>query len=1095
MKQVNKLKSFWTLCFLFVAQWAFSQGVTTASMSGRITDNKKQGVPGATVVVVHQPSGSKYGTATQDDGSFNLPNLRIGGPYTIEITAVGYNTVKEEGVMLSLGQNLALNYEMREESSEITGIQIVGQKDAVFNADRTGAATNINSTQLMSMPTISRNFTDMTRLVPQSSGNSFGGRNNLFNNLSIDGSIFNNAFGLASLPGGQTNSQPISLDALEEIQVNIAPYDVRQGGFTGAGINAVTRSGTNDIKGSAYGFYRNNNFVADRVGDTKVPVPQFNYYQTGLRVGGPIIKNKLFFFLSGELERRTDPIGTFIADRGQGGNVANVNAEALSNLSKFLASQFNYNTGAFDGYDMLTKSEKILARLDWNVTNHTRATLRYTYLKSYRDVPMSNSGAQGGRQNSANSLPFENGNYNINNNYNSIVGEVNSTIGNKYANNLILGWTGFRDFRGSKGGIFPFVDIENGSNQTATSFGYEPFSANNLLDSDVFQLSDNFNIYKGKHTITVGTANEYYRFRNGFMPAFYSRYRFANLNAFYNSLPAGTPIPTGPDVTGQPMANQTGFSTGTGRPTLFEYRYSATTEEVPFARFEAAQLGFYVQDEWKANDRVKLTLGVRADIPFFPSRPVDNPAVRELRFENQEILDVSKFPDAHILWSPRVGFNWDVKGDRSLQVRGGTGVFTGRIPFVWMSNQASNTGALFGTINPPFNPAGVDFPFNPDPFAYKPANAVGQIPASYEINVTAPKFRFPQVWRSNLGVDHSFANGLIASLDLSFTKDINAVYVRNANLSAPIGVVAADGRPRYAGGTAARINPNITNAYVLDNSTKGWSGAITAQIQKQFEGGWFTSLAYNYGPSWDINSGLAATAGSFFTGNFIVGNPNDPTLSYSANQQLHRVVGAATWKKEYAKYFATGVSIFIEARSGNNFSYTIGGDLNGDNVTGNDLMYIPRSRDEIILIPTNVSDTRTPEQIWNELDAYIRQDKYLSANRGRYAERNGAEAPWVFKSDLRIWQDFKFKKNTLQFTADIFNFTNLISSNWGVVKTPIRTQLLNFVGYENPTNRPVFTFAPVIDNQTGARNVTFQNATNNFASQWQIQLGVRYIFE
>ncbi|MFN3316716.1 MAG: TonB-dependent receptor, partial [Raineya sp.] len=393
----------------------------------------------------------------------------------------------------------------------------------------------------------------------------------------------------------------------------------------------------------------------------------------------------------------------------------------------------------------------------------------------------------------------------------------------------------------------------------------EPFTANNLLDSDVYQLSDNFNIYKGKHTITLGTANEYYRFRNGFMPNFYSRYRFANLAAFYNSAPAGTQTPIG-------------ISTGQGRPTLFQYRYSAVEEEVPFARFEAAQLGFYAQDEWKANDRIKVTLGVRADIPFFPKKPIDNPAVRELRFENQEILDVSKFPDAHVLWSPRVGFNWDVKGDRSLQVRGGTGVFTGRIPFVWMSNQASNTGALFGTIDPGVNPAGLTaFPFNPDPFAYRPANAIGQIPATYEINVTAPKFRFPQVWRSNLGTDFNIAEGLTASLDLSFTKDINAIYVRNANLAAPIGVVAADGRPRYAGGAAARINPNITNAYVLDNSSKGWSGAVTAQIQKQFEGGWFTSLAYNYGPSWDINSGLSATAGSFFTGNFIVGNPNDPT--------------------------------------------------------------------------------------------------------------------------------------------------------------------------------------------------------------------------
>ncbi|MDX1903621.1 MAG: carboxypeptidase regulatory-like domain-containing protein [Thermonemataceae bacterium] len=1084
MKRTKHLQGFWILCFVLLSQVAFSQ-VTTASMSGRIYDAKKQGIPGATVVAVHQPSGTQYGATTSEkDGSFNMPNMRIGGPYTVEITAVGYNTIKKENVFLSLGQNLSISQEMKEENTEISGITVTGKKDPIFNADRTGAATNITSTQLMSMPTISRNFTDMTRLVPQSSGTNFGGRNNLFNNLSIDGSIFNNSFGLGSLPGGQTNSQPISLDALEEIQVNIAPYDVRQSGFTGAGINAVTRSGTNDFKGSAYYFFRNNDLVADKVGDTEVPVSQFDYYQAGLRIGGPIIKNKLFFFVSAELEKRTDPIGTFIADRGQGGNVSALSGTDADELSSFLATQYGYNTGAIDGYDMLTESQKILARLDWNVTKNTRANLRYTYLKSYRDVPMSNSGAQGTRQNSATALPFQNGNYNINNNYNSVVAEINSTIGNKYSNNLILGWTGFRDFRGSKGGTFPFVDIENGSNQTLTSFGYELFTANNVLDSDVFQFSDNFTIYKGKHTITLGTANEYYKFKNGFMPSFYSRYRFANLNDFYNSAPAGTETPIG-------------ASTGAGRPTLFEYRYSATTEEVPFARFEAAQVGFYAQDEWKPNDRIKVTMGIRADVPFFPKSPVSNPAVDNLTFANQEKLDVNNFPKAQVLVSPRVGFNWDVFGDRTLQVRGGTGVFTGRVPFVWMSNQASNTGALFGTISASGSAAAA-YQFSPNPFEYKPADAVGKIPASYEINLSVENFKFPQVWRSNLGSDYTFAEGLTASFDLSFTKDINAAYVRNANLVASNGVIPGDGRLKYPGyptSANARINSNITNAYVLDNSSQGWSAAVTAQLQKQFEGGWFTSLAYNFGPSWDINSGLASTSSSFFVGNAVVGNPNDPTLSYSANQQLHRVIASASWKKEYAKYFATGISIFVEARSGSNFSYTVGGDLNGDGVTGNDLMYIPRSKEEIILAPTNSSDTRTPDQIWSDLNAYITQDDYLNENRGKFAERNGAQSPWVFKSDLRITQDFKFKKNTLQLTMDIFNFGNLISPYWGVVKTPIRTQLINFVGYESVTGRPVYTYSAITDSQTGKSNVTFQNATNNFASQWQMQFGIRYIFE
>jgi hypothetical protein len=1110
MKKNLLLTMLTMLLCIFGAQATWAQGITTAFINGKVVDEKGEGIPGATVVAVHEPSGSQYATATLNDGRFNLPNVRIGGPYTIKASFVGTKDQTLENLFLSLGQTYTANFELAENSTELQEVVVSGLKDPIFNSDRTGAGTNITSSQLSNMPTLSRNFTDMTRLVPQSSGTSFAGRNNLYNNLTIDGSLFNNAFGLASLPGGQTNSQPISLDALEEIQVNVAPFDVRQGGFTGAAINAVTRSGTNDFSGSAYYFTRNQSLVGQRVSGNEIPVDNFNFSQVGMRVGGPIIKNKLFFFASGELERRNDPFGNFVANRGtDGANVSLVNGTAADGLANFLRSRENsYDPGPIDGYQAETGSDKFLARLDWNINNNHRLTVRYNFLQSRRDVPASGSGSQGGRANSRNSLPFRNANYIINNNYNSVVAELNSTIGNKFSNNLIIGWTGFRDFRETPGGVYPFVDIENGSNQQAVAFGNELFSVNNLLNQDVFQFTNNFNVFLGKHTLTFGTSNEYYRFENGFMPAFHSRYRFPTLNAFYNSFPAGTAIPTGPEITVNPdgsprlMANQTGISDGTGRPTFFEYRYSAVTDEVPLARFEALQLGFYAQDEWQVADNFKLTTGVRIDVPIFTKDAEPNAQANEITFLNNERFDFSKFPSAYVMFSPRVGFNWDVKNDKSIQVRGGTGVFSGRIPFVWMSNQASNTGALFGTINPGFNANGLaDFPFQENVFAYKPADAIGRIPATYALNVTAQNFRFPQVWRSNLATDFKLPYGIVATLEAGITADLNAVYVRNANLGPAVGTVAGDGRVRYAGGANSRLNANILENIVLDNNNQGWSAFLTAQVQKDFGKGFFASAAYNFGPSYDLNSGNAATAGSFFTGNPVVGNPNEPVLSYSGSEQLHRFFVSGAYKVEYAKNFATGISLFFEGRSGNRFSYTYGGDLNGDNVTGNDLMYIPRDQSEIILVPTNAADLRTPQQIWEDLNAYIEQDKYLSANRGQYAARNGAQAPWIFRMDLRIFQDFYIetagKRNTLQFSLDIFNFANMLNSDWGVIRTPIRSQLLNFVGTETNTGRPIFTYNPTTVSRDGViveRNISFQDSINNFASQWQAQFGVRYIF-
>lgn len=1087
---------------LLAATWVVhAQGITTASISGIVTDAQGEPLAGATVLAVHLPSGTEYGAATLPSGRFNIPAARIGGPYKITISFVGFQDFVLENVVLSLGQNFDVKATLIETGVELG--EVVVTASPVFNQDRTGASTNITSTQLQRMPTLSRSFTDMTRLTPQASGTSFAGRNNLYNNLSIDGSILNNAFGLASLPGGQTNSQPISLDALEEITVNIAPYDVRQGGFTGAGINAVTRSGTNDFSGSIYYFTRNEKTVGTKVGSEDFSTPTFVNNQYGMRLGGPIIKNKLFFFVSGEQERRTDPVGQFTAKSLSTEPGARLTATEMDAIRQFLIDTYGYDPGPYQGYDLLTESDKVTLRFDYNLSKNHKLTFRYNYLKSIRDVPMSNSGSQGGRQNSQNSLPFRNGNYIINNNFNSFVAEVNSVMG-KYANNFVIGWTGFRDFRSSPGSVFPFVDIENGQNQNVTSFGYEPFSANNKLDQDVFQISNNFSIYLPRHTITIGTANEFYSFANGFMPNFYSRYRFRTYNEFFNSAPAGTPIPVlTPDGSGG-FTVSTGTSDGSGRPSLFQYRYSAVDGvEVPLARMKAAQVGFYVQDEWSASDNLKITAGLRVDIPFFPIDLPKNPILDTVFFTNAEQIDVSRLPDPKVLWSPRVGFNWDVKGDKSMQLRGGTGVFTGRIPFVWMSNQASNNGVLFGVLEETGNPTIAARPFSSDPFAYRPGTVT--LPTTIQIAATDPDFKFPQVWRSNLALDYRLPGDVIMTIEGIYTKDINAVFHRNANLTAPVGVWAGDGRVRFGGSDATtrvvrytdgsgNIIFQVSDAIVLDNTSKGWSASFSTLFRKDWSRDFSATIGYNYGPSYDLTSSPGSIAFSTWAGNQVVGNPNQPQVSVSNNQLLHRFIASATYRKEYAKYFATGISLFYEARSGVPFSYVYSGDMNGDRVFGNDLIYIPRNKNEILLATTDANDTRTIDEIWNQLDAYIQQDPYLSKHRGQYAARNGATTPGVTQLDIRIMQDFFInvngKRNTIQFTLDIFNFGNLLNPEWGVQQTPIRNQLLTFVGQETATGRPVFSF-PLDGGQPLTQS--FRNSLS-LGSVWQAQFGVRYIF-
>jgi hypothetical protein len=1138
-------------------------------MSGTITDSKGAELPGATVIAVHTPTNTQYVAPTNSDGRFNIQNMRIGGPYTVKVTFVGYNDFTRTGINLTLAENFRLDVKLGESSAQLAEVTVTGTQNPVINADRTGAATTIQRQQIERLPTLSRSFADFTRLTPQANGLSFGGRNNGYNNFTVDGAVFNNAFGLSPTVGGQAGAQPISVDALEQIQVSIAPYDVRQGSFTGAGINAVTRSGTNKVTGSVYFFNRNQRefFLGRNVGDVQVPVTNFFLRNYGVRVGGPIIKDKLFFFVSYEQERRNDPpAGNFIASTpGQpadGVAVSQASASSLDALSGFLQQQYGFSTGAYQNFFQRSNSDKATVKLDWNISTNNRFNIKYNYLKSYADVPPSGSGAiSGTRSGTAFGLPYQSAYYTINNNLNSVIAELNSTLGGgKFSNNLTAGYSAFRDFRTPFSSLFPFVEIGNGvglagatgtttANATYTSFGYEPFTAGNLLDTDVYQLGDNFTAYLGKHNVTVGTYNEYYRFRNGFAPNYNSFYRFNSLEDFYSNV--------GFSYNRSTQA-ATALAAGAARsnPSLFQLQYAANADNsFPFARIQASQLGFYVQDEYTPASNFKVTLGLRADIPQIYSDVAQNTNAANLTFRNGEKINTSQLPATRVLFSPRVGFNWDVHDNKTLQVRGGTGIFTGRVPFVWISNQASNNGVLFGSVQANSAATGLTTTynrFNANPSYYVPGSGgpvAGPATANttYNLAVTASDFKFPQVWRSNLALDQQLGNGFVATLEGFYTKDINAVYHQNVNLpgseESPVNRSAGpDQRPifyrlgtavngfypntatgltavnrLYTGSTAA--NPNITDAIVMRNTNLGYSYALTAQLQKTFGNGVFASLAYTYTDSRSVNDG-GSIAQSIWRDRAVSGDPNANVTSYSQFLQRHRVIAVGSYRHEYIGHLATTISLFYTGAPAGRFSYTYAGDMNGDGSGGNnDLVYIPRSRDEIVLRDLTYTDnsrntvfTYTADQQYRDLDSYINSDKYLSQRRGQYAERNGAELPWLHQVDMKLIQDIFTNigenRNTLQLSLDVFNIGNLLNRNWGILRTNNRANLLTFQGYTSDM-RPAFTFPyltnPVVGNAVGTVPGTvttqgvplsdaFRNNVTSISSRWQLQIGVRYLF-
>lgn len=1052
-----------------------AQGVTSSAVNGKIVDAAGTSLPGANVVALNVPTGAQYATNTRGDGSFNIPNIPAGGPYKITVSFVGYTDFVEENIFLSLGENRDFAIQLKEESVALAEVIVVGVADNTFNSSRTGAKTNVSNDQIQKLPSINRSFVDYARLTPQAivtgSGISFSGINNRYNNFQVDGTVSNDVFGLSSsgTNGGQAGTQPISLDAIQELQVVIAPFDVRQGGFVGGGINAVTKSGTNTIKGSAYMFYNNQDFVGmtpitnedlekKQLIDPAFKRKKLDAYtdrQIGFTIGGPIIKNKLFVFVSGEIAKKEIP-STF--NMGEGSNISAGTLRQIVDRLKVIAP--NYTPGDTGKFTNSTPNKKFLVRLDWNVNAKNRLTIRHSYVDATSDIL--------GR--SADYFRFNDNGYTFKSMTNSSVVELNTRINNQFSNELRIGYTMVRDSRETSGEPFPYIQIQgiDGNTNRSIDIGTERFSMANELDQNILSISDNFTWYKGDHIFTIGTHNEFFSFRNLFLRDNYGAYIYSSLNNFLIG----------------------------ALPKEYAYSYSTVAGSPRWApEFNANQLSFYLQDEWNVSKRLKLTAGIRMDMPMFPDKPSVNTAFNDNAFFKAFNVATDQMPKTSPLWSPRLGFNFDVTGNRSTQLRGGLGIFTGRLPFVWLSNQFSNSGVEYSRYSfttPAQFPVG--FAFNPN----INSQPVGTVAASSEINVVDPDFKFPQVFRVNLAVDQKLPFGVKGTIEGVYSKTLNNILYKDLQRGESANRLAGiDDRIKYEQKYPAGPLP-YTNVIYLTNTSEGYTYSLSGSLQKDFAFGLSMYAAYTYGKSLTNNDGTSSQAYSNWRFIEQTKGANNPELSYSDFDVRNRIVASVSYKKEYAKMFATSVALFYNGQTGSNFSYVMNGDINGDGQTSNDLVFIPTDQQidtwvannqfqNLVVGPT----TYLPIDQANALKAFIAQEPYLKDRRGEFAERNAARVPFESLIDFRLTQDFYLtvagQKNTLQLTLDIFNLGNLLNSDWGRISYVSNNyRLMDYRQLQPVTNLPVYRFNPTTPNKVWQ--------TSDFTSRWRAQIGIRYIF-
>ena len=1107
-------RAIFTFALLLFGLTAFAQ-VTTSTISGTVTDTKGEALIGATVVATHVPSGTRYGTATNAVGRYVLPAVRVGGPFTVTVTYTGFEPMTFDNVYTNLGVSSNVDFQLQESGVSMDEVVISATRNDIFSSQRTGAAQTFSNAQVASLPVIgSRSINSITKYSPNGTGTgSFGAQDSRLNNFTIDGSVFNNGFGLGSetQAGGRTGSTAISLDAIEELQLNVAPFDVRQSGFVGSGINAVTRAGTNNYSGSAYYNWRNNSstFNGDKAAGSPVQIGKFDEYVVGARFGGAIVKDKLFYFVNGEIVRRTEPATTFVPDGSTlPGTVTRVKKSDLDELRRFLKNEFGYETGEYEGYNNETTSDKFLIRLDYNLNDRNKFTLRYTHHNSLADQLISNSSSagEGPRRTSTAAMSYQNSGYYIGDNTRSVVAEWNGTFSDKVSNNLIVGYDYQDEDRKYKGALFPTIDIQQGGSTYITA-GFDPFTPANKLDYGTFHVTDNVSLYLKKHTVTLGVNYEKYKSNNSFFPASNGVYVFNSLQDFYNA------------------ATYDG-DTSPVKVKLFQYRYSALPGGAdPLQVLKVSKYDFYAQDEWQLSNSFRLLFGVRASlIDMGQTESLRNNALADSTFlsfdgqRNYKLL-TDQLPGANIIWEPRLGFNWDVNGKKSTQVRGGTGIFTGRPPYVWLSNQIGNNGVLTGFIEGRNTTA---YKFSPDASIFTPATPT--LPSTFDIAVTDQDYRFPQVWKTNLAIDQKLPLGFVLTGEFLYNKNINAVLYYDANLEpATRNFTGPDTRPRFPGSgltstsqaKAIRVVDNVSRAAVMTSTNEGYFWSGTVKLEYPVKRGLYGMVAYTRSEAKDLMSAGSIASGSYTSVRSVNGN-NLLELAYADQDMPDRMVGVLGYRLEYGGKYngATQFSLgYVGERRGLNpsagivtsrYSYSYAGDMNGDGISNNDLLYVPNSASDLTFDLLEIKNSQgtviasfTPEQQRDAYEAFIQQDEYLNSNRGKYLERNGALFPMLHRLDLSVMQEFGVKvgekRNTIQFRVDIINFGNLINNDWGVGNVLVTDRPLSF-SKVSADGLPSYKMATTtINGQPSLIQSTYVKGASAF-DVWNAQFSIRYTF-
>lgn len=1088
------------LVFITSAVRVNAQGVTTGILTGVITgQSTEQKAPlplsSATIRAVQLGTGATYGAFSRSGGRFTLRGLRP-GVYEVTVSYLGYVSKTITGVRIEVAETQVLDVTLASDVKTTNAVTVLAERDAL-DASRTGSGSVISEATISAAPTINRSISDFARMNPYTqqsetpgsdglAGVSVMGVNSRFNNFQIDGAVANDVFaiGTAGTAGSQANSNFVSLDAIERLRVNVSPYDIRQSGFTGGLINAITRGGTNDFHGSVFMYGRNQTLVGPSPDVYKAPFENFQDFQFGGRLGGPIIRDKLLFHITSEARLRSTPLEVALNDPNALNNFP-VPASTLDRIIAISKSRYGYDPGGYDTYNLRNNTVNVIARVDWNLDEANKIQLRHNFTYAIQDRNLVRNNTSFSLSNRAN--VFESIN-------NQTVAQWDAIIGTTMSNQMRISYTHTADQR-ILGTPFPEVRISVGSNQNVF-LGEERNSQANGLNQTTLAFTNDFSVFAGDHTITIGTNNEVYGFNNLFITDYFGTYQFPSIEAFADS-----------------TANSYQVSYA---------NLAVTGTEQPRANWWMMQAGLYAMDEWEVNAQLRLTGGIRVDIPIFLDKPFENPTFAQ-RFPG---YSTSTVPARAYMFSPRFGFNYDVSNNRTLQVRGGTGIFTGRVAAVWISNQYSNTGvdlyrAQLGVFSSqslildPQTGQPVKWDLTIPPPRPGDPGYPGSATNTAAINITDEHFRMPQVWRSTLGTDVQIMKGLTFTVEGMYGAFLNQVDYANLNLRPSnrkwvvggdtiIGRSPVDGRPLYAGTSPDSVAaPEFTQVLLLRSRDGGYQYSIMGQLELSAANallpGLSAMLSYTYGRSEDLNSSVNATAGSQWQFNDVI-DPNNATVGRSNFDVPHRIVFNTSYRHDWSRFVSTTIGVFYDGSSGRPYSLSYIQDYNGDNATGgNDLLYIPRREDyntRVVIEQPTGTDLRTKDQVWEQVMALIDANPILKEYQGRILPRNFVREPWRNRLDMRITQDLPGPgTHRISLTLDVQNVLNLLSPSWGLVKY-VNFQSFNLFGLASTNNNPFdaqgrlrMTYSePVTNGQSGVYIV------DNFFSRWRMQLGIRYSF-